>query len=57
MEAVLKDPNIDAVVPILMLAKDTGIPLYTFIVELAKKFPEKHILVTFQRRQTLHGGV
>lgn len=47
MEAVLNDPNIDAVIPILMLTKDTGIPSYTFIVELAKRFPEKPILVTF----------
>ena len=47
MEAVLKDPNIDAVVPILMLTKDTGIPSYDFIIELAKKYPQKPILVTF----------
>lgn len=47
MEAVLKDPNIDAVVPIMMLTKDTGIPPYDFIIKLAKKYPEKPILVTF----------
>jgi acyl-CoA synthetase (NDP forming) len=47
MEAVLKDPNIDAVVPVLMLTKETGIPSYNFILELAKKYPEKPILVTF----------
>jgi acyl-CoA synthetase (NDP forming) len=47
MEAVLKDSNIDAVVPILMLTKETGIPSYNFILELAKKYPEKPILVTF----------
>jgi acyl-CoA synthetase (NDP forming) len=47
MEAVFKDPNIDAVVPILMLTKDTGIPSFNFIIELAKKYPEKPILVTF----------
>jgi acyl-CoA synthetase (NDP forming) len=47
MEAVLKDPNIDAVVPILMLTKETGIPSYHFILELAKKYPEKPILVSF----------
>jgi acyl-CoA synthetase (NDP forming) len=47
MEAVLKDPNIDAVVPILMLTKETGIPSYNFILELAKKYPEKPILVSF----------
>ncbi len=30
MEAVLKDPNIDAVVPVLMLTEDTGVPLLRF---------------------------
>ncbi len=47
MEAVLKDPNIDAVVPILMLTKDTGYPSLDFIVELAHKYPRKPIYVTF----------
>ena len=47
MEAVLKDPNIDAVVPVLMLTKDTGIPSFDFLIELAKKYPEKCILITF----------
>ena len=47
MEVVLKDPRIDAVVPILLLNKDTGIPSYDFIVELAKKYRDKPILVSF----------
>ena len=47
MKAVLKDPNIDAVVPILMLTEDTGVPPLDFIVELARKYPEKPIYVTF----------
>lgn len=46
-EAALKDPNIDAVVPILLLTDDTGVPPLNFIVELAKKYPEKPIYVTF----------
>ncbi len=46
MEAVLKDPNIDAVVLILLLSRITGIPSYDFIVELAKTYPEKAILVS-----------
>jgi len=46
-EAALKDPNIDAVVPILMLTKDTEVPPFDFIVDLAKKFPDKPIIVTF----------
>ncbi len=47
IEGVLKDPKIDSVVPVLMLAKETGIPSYEFILELAKKYPGKPILVTF----------
>lgn len=47
MEAVLKDPNVDAVVAILMLTEDTGIPSYDFVVELAKKYPEKPVLISF----------
>lgn len=47
MEAVLKDSNIDAVVPILMLTQETGIPPLDFIVELARNYREKPIYVTF----------
>ncbi len=47
MEAVFKDPNIDAVVPIFMLTKDVGVTSYDFIVDLARKYPEKPLLVTF----------
>jgi len=47
MEAILKDTNIDAVVPILMLTDDTGVPPLDFIVELATRYPEKPIYVSF----------
>ena len=47
MEAVLKDPTIDAVVPILMLTDETGVPPLDFIVKLARLYPEKPIYVTF----------
>ena len=47
MRAILKDPHIDAVVPILLLTDDTGVPPLDFIVELAEEFPEKPIYVTF----------
>ena len=47
MEAVLKDRNIDAVVPILMLTENTGVPPLDFIVELAHRYPDKPIYVTF----------
>ncbi len=47
MEAVLKDSNVDAVVAILMLTEDTGIPSYDFVVELAERYPEKPVLISF----------
>ena len=47
MEAVLKDPNIDAVVPILMLTEDTGIPSYDFILDMKNRYPDKPLIVTF----------
>jgi acyl-CoA synthetase (NDP forming) len=47
MEAVLKDPNIDAVVTVLMLTEDTGVPSFEFIVDLAKRYPQKPVFVTF----------
>ena len=46
-EAVLKDPNIDAVVPILMLTDDTGVPPLNFVVDLAMRYPDKPIYITF----------
>jgi len=47
MQSVFSDPNIDAVIPILLLTKDTGIPSYDFIVELANRYKDKPLLVTF----------
>lgn len=46
MEAALRDPNIDAVVPVLLVMPDNKPPLQ-FIVDLAEKYPEKVIFVTF----------
>jgi len=45
--AVLADPNIDAVVVILMLTSETGVPALDFIVDLARKHPAKPVYVTF----------
>ena len=47
IEALMQDKNIDAVVPILMLARNVGIPPMDFLVNLAKKYPEKPLYVTF----------
>ena len=46
-EAVLKDDNIDAVVMILMITEETGVPSMDFIVDLAERYPEKPLYVTF----------
>jgi len=47
MEAVLEDPGIDAVVAIMMFTDETGAPPLGFIVDLAKRYPDKPIYVTF----------
>jgi acyl-CoA synthetase (NDP forming) len=47
MGAVLKDPNIDAVIPVLMLTREIGVPPFDFILELVKRYPEKPVLVSF----------
>ena len=47
MRAALRDPNIDAVVPVLLLTDDTGVPSLQFIADLAAEFPDKPIYVTF----------
>jgi acyl-CoA synthetase (NDP forming) len=47
IDAVLKDPNIDAVIPILLLTDETGVPPLDFLVDLSKKYRDKPILVTF----------
>jgi acyl-CoA synthetase (NDP forming) len=47
MRAVLNDPNIDAVVPVLMLTEGTGTPPLDFIVQVAEEYPDKPVYVTF----------
>lgn len=47
MEAVLRDPNIDAVVPVLMLTKEIGVPSFDFLLDFRARYPQKPILVTF----------
>ncbi|UCG06106.1 MAG: acetate--CoA ligase family protein [Desulfobacterales bacterium] len=47
MEAVLNDNNIDAVVSILMLTDETGVPPLNFILELKERHPHKPIYITF----------
>ena len=47
MEAVLRDSNIDAVVPVLMLTKEIGMPSFDFLLDLRARYPQKPILVAF----------
>ncbi len=47
MEAVIRDSNVDAVVLVLLLTKETGIPSMDFIVELVRKYPDKPVFITF----------
>ena len=47
MEAVLQDSNVDAVVSIMMLTDETGVPDLEFIVDLGRRYPDKPIYVTF----------
>jgi len=47
IEALMKDSNIDAIVPILMLADEFPIDSLDFLVELARSYPEKLLYVTF----------
>ena len=47
IEALMKDRNIDAIVLILVLVDEFGIPPLDFIVELANSYAEKSLYVTF----------
>lgn len=47
LRAALKDPNIDAVVAVLLLTDDTGALDLQFIADLAAEFPDKPIYITF----------
>ena len=47
MLALLRDPQVDALVSILILADELGPMKLDFIVELARQFPEKPIYISF----------
>jgi len=51
MEAVLNDQNVDAVVAILMLTDETGVPPFDFILELKDRHPAKPIYITFSGQE------
>ena len=48
---MLKDDNIDAVVMIMMITDETGVPPLDFIVDLARRYPEKPLYVTFSAQK------
>ena len=47
MKAVLADPKVDAVVAIMILTRELGVPSLEFIPELAEKYPKKPIYISF----------
>jgi len=47
IKALMQDPNIDAIVVVLMLSEEFGIPNLDFIIELTNSYPEKLLYVTF----------
>ena len=47
MEAVFRDPNVDAVVSIMILTRELGMPSLDFIPELAAKYPKKPLYISF----------
>lgn len=47
LDAVLADRNVDAVVVIMMLTTETGVPDLDFLVDLARAHPGKPVYVTF----------
>jgi acetyltransferase len=47
LEAVLRDPGIDAAIPVLMLTEEIGVPGFDFLLELRSRHPRKPMLVTF----------
>jgi len=51
MEAILNDQNVDAVVAILMLTDETGVPPFDFILELKDRHPAKPIYITFSGQE------
>ena len=53
IKTVVEDANIDAVVPILMLSEEVGMPDLNFLVGLAQKYPEKPMYVTFSGEKKL----
>jgi acyl-CoA synthetase (NDP forming) len=47
IKVLMRDPNIDAVVAIMMLAEEFRLPNLDFIVKLARKHPEKPLYMNF----------
>jgi len=46
IEALMNDSNVDAVVPILMLTDEIGMPSLDFLIDLAGRYPHKPMYVS-----------
>lgn len=53
IKVLLRDPNIDAIVAIIMLAEEFGVPNLKFIVDLARKYPQKPLYMNFSGSKKL----
>lgn len=56
MAALLADPKVDAVVAILILANELGPMKLDFIVDLAARYPEKPIYISFSGDETCNAA-
>ena len=53
IKVLMGDPNIDAIVAIMMLAEELRVPKLDFIVDLARKYPKKPLYMNFSGSKKL----
>ena len=53
IKVLMRDPNIDAVVAIMILAEEFRVPNLDFIVDLARKYPQKPLYMNFSGSKKL----
>lgn len=53
IKVLMKDTNIDAIVAIMVLAEELGVPRLDFIVDLVRKYPEKPLYMHFSGNKKL----
>lgn len=53
IKVLMRDPNIDAIVAIIMLAEEFKFPNLDFIVDLSRKYPQKPLYMNFSGSKKL----